>query len=191
MTGVELDDYSNADGFLGWIGRDPFFRICILAEATAWLILTLVIYCCVCALRRSRCLRGRRAQKYAPSFLGDQELRDRGSVSKSVNSDSLEPEVASLTRKTCRGRCIACTCACGTSLFVGFFVMVALLAVTIPFIMPNMLYIPVTCEDAPSAPCLYVPGAKNHFVSTSSGNNVSVRLFPALSTGKYYSKRFR
>ena len=76
MSEEDFEDYSKADGFVGWIGRDPFFRICILAETVLWLVLALIASCFVCVIRR-KCLRGA-SRKYTPAVetTDNHELRE-------------------------------------------------------------------------------------------------------------------
>ena len=184
----EFEDYSDAEGVAGWISRDPFFRICILVEVIVWTLLALVASCCVCVSRRV-CRRGVARGKYSPTAtktdVSEMKRKDSSSKAGVVELD-FAPSSSSSARSTCL-KTLCCTLT--IAIVVGFALMVALLAIFIPVIMPNALYMPVDCEGDQFCP--RVPGTENFFVITESGNNVSIRLFPAHPSGKYFHKRFR
>jgi len=188
MEGCE--DYADANGVAGWIDRDPFFRICILVEVIGWTVVALIASCCLCVARRI-CRRG----KYSPSSttttstnVNEVQQRDTpfgGHDTHTAGVADTEFAPSSSSRSACLLRFFA---SLAIAVLVGFTLMVALVAIFIPFVMPNMLYMPVDCEG--DMFCSRVPGTENFFVTTESGNNVSIRLFPANPSGKYYQKRF-
>ena len=189
----EFDDYSDAEGVAGWISRDPFFRICILVEVIVWTLLALVACCCVCVSRRI-CRRGVARGKYSPSMMkadvSEMKRKDSSSKANDIQSAGVVELDFAPSSSSARSTCLkTLCCTLAIAIVVGFALMVALLAIFIPVLMPNALYMPVDCEGDQFCP--RVPGTDNFFVMTESGNNVSIRLFPAHPSGKYFAKRSR
>jgi len=202
----DFEDYSSQSGFLGWIGRDPLLRVCVLTEVFLWIFFSCIASCCFCVLRRK--FQRTRPHYYSPtstsastststsaSFVkdgqreGSYELdqtnnNNHGRVRpmSDINDNSTSTDESCKTRYLVRHLVPFVICV-----VVGFISMVIVLVTVIPFLMPNALFIPDSCNDADW--CQSIPGAENLFVTTASGNNVSLRLFPAKTGGKYYLKR--
>ena len=150
---------------------DPFFSICIAVEVVLWIVFGLLTSCLICGLRRRRCC----STKSQPD-------RDTARADENETFQQQQPQQPP---SKCRWTRLTTAVVCSIA---GYVSMVIFLVVLIPQLMPYGLYFPDVCDGDW---CQQIPGARNLFVQTKTGNNISLRLFPAHESGKYYSKGLR
>ena len=160
-------------------GSDPFFHICIVVEVVLWIFFGLLASCLFCGLRRMRCSTTSQPDRDA----GQPDKNDRFLQQQKQDQHHRRPSDVKVKR--CRWTRLT-TAVLGY--IAGYVSMVVFLAVLIPLLMPYGLYLPDKCDGDW---CRNIPGAQNLFVRTKTGNNISLRLFPAHKSGKYFSEGLR